>query len=153
MRILTLSRVRTYFTRNLWRFVRVFLPDEDMHAGSAGIYQYKEWMIKGLSHSTAIPRSWPGDAKFLRTPWSRRKNAENRCKLRSHRVLFANPLRAHGVLKAHSRRAKMCHCASTACTLRGRRAQNVAIASAWSYKSCHIQTPSSFAFSSKYLFI
>ena len=113
--------------------------------------------LKPLSHSTAIPRRWHGDLKFLTAPWDRTKILKNiannftfsitwRCHgaptatvafprsahgvpPRSHRVLTGDWLRSHGELKACSWRAKSCHCASTACTQRARRAQCVSTAS------------------------
>ena len=113
--------------------------------------------VKPLSHSTAIPRRWHGDLKFLRAPWDRTKILKNiannftffitgRCHgaptatvafprsahgvpPRSHGVLIGDWLRGHGALTACSWRAKSCHCASTACTQRARRAQCVSTAS------------------------
>ena len=115
------------------------------------------WSLKPLSHSTAIPRRWHGDLKFLRAPWDRTKILKNiannftfsitwRCHgaptatvafprsahclpPRSHGVLIGDWLRSHGALTACSWRAKSCHCASTACTQRARRAQCVSTAS------------------------
>ena len=56
--------------------------------------------------------------------------------LRSRRVL----LHANGVLMMRSRRARSCHCASTAWTLHGWRSKNVDDVSA---RSVGMQTPSS----------
>ena len=114
-------------------------------------------LLKPLSHSTAIPRRWHGDLKFLRAPWDRTKILKNiannltfsitwRCHgaptatvafprsahgvpPRSHGVLTGDWLRSHGALTACSWCAKSCHCASTACTQRARRAQCVSTAS------------------------
>ena len=127
------------------------------------VSQAMEWLlwvqslVKPLSHSTAIPRRWHGDLKFLRAPWDRTKILKNiannftfsitwRCHgaptatvafprsahgvpPRSHGVLTGDWLRGHGALTACSWRAKSCHCASTACTQRARRAQCVSTAS------------------------
>ena len=108
--------------------------------------------VKPLSHSTAIPRRWHGDLKFLRAPWDRTKILKNvannftfsitwRCHgaptatvafprsaygvpPRSQGVLTGDWLRSHGALTACSWRAKSCQCASTACTQRARRAHS-----------------------------
>ena len=113
--------------------------------------------LKPLSHSTAIPRRWHGDLKFLRAPWDRTKKLKKiannftfsitwRCNgaptatvafprsahgvpPRSHGVLTCDWLRGHGALMACSWRAKSCHCASMACTQRARRAQCISTAS------------------------
>ena len=113
--------------------------------------------LKPLSHSTAIPRRWHGDLKFLRAPWDRTKILKNivnnftfsitwRCHCaptatvafpmsahglppRSHGVLTSDWLRSHGALAACLWRAKSCHCTSRACTQRARRAQYVSTAS------------------------
>ena len=110
--------------------------------------------VKPLSHSTAIPRRWHGDLKFLRAPWDRTKILKNIANNftfsitwkwhgaptatvafprsahgvppRSHGVLTGDWLRSHGALTACSWRAKSCHCASTAYT---QRAQCVSTAS------------------------
>ena len=122
------------------------------------IYSLWLWpLFKPLSHSTAIPRRWHGDLKFLRAPWDRTKILKHiannftfsitwRCHgaptatvafprsahgvpPRSRGVLTGDRLRSHGALTACSWRAKSCHCASTACTQRARRAQCVSTAS------------------------
>ena len=113
--------------------------------------------VKPLSHSTAIPRRWHGDLKFLRAPWDRTKILKHiannftfsitwRCHgvptatvafprnahgvpPRSHGVLTGDWLRSHGAPTTCSWRAESCHCASTACTQRARRAQCVSTAS------------------------
>ena len=113
--------------------------------------------LSPLSHSTAIPRRWHGDLKFLRAPWDRTKILKNiandftfsitwRCHgaptatvafprsaqgvpPRSHGVLTGDWLRSHGAPTACSWREKSCHCASKACTQRARRAQCVSTAS------------------------
>ena len=70
--------------------------------------------VKPLSHSTAIPRRWHGDLKFLRVPWDRTKILENiannftfsimwRCHgAPTATVVF--PRSAHGVLPRSSDR-------------------------------------------------
>ena len=128
----------------------VCLPINSL-SSTTGVY------VKPLSHSTAIPRRWHGDLKFLRAPWDRTKVLENiannftfsimwRCHgattasmtfpmsahgvpPRSHGVLTGYWLRSHGGTMACSWHAKSCHCTSTACTQRSRRAQCVSTAS------------------------
>ena len=108
--------------------------------------------LKPLSHSTAIPRRWHGDLKFLRALWDRTKILENiannftfsitwRCHgaptatvafprsahgvpPRSHGVLTGDWLHGHRALMARSWHAMSCHCASTACTQHARCAQS-----------------------------
>ena len=129
--------------------------------------------VKPLSHSTAIPRRWHGDLKFLRAPWDRTKNLKNiannftfsktwRCHgapmatvpfprsahgvpPRPHGVLIGDWLRSHGALTACSWRAKICHCASTACTQRARRTQCIFTASSRSvYEHMRKEVPQAY---------
>ena len=115
------------------------------------------WLM--MPHSTAIPRRWHADLKFLRAPWDCTKILQNntnnftfskvwRCQgaptataaflrrahsvqPRFHWVLVSDSLRGHGALMACPWRTKSCHYASTACTQRARRVQCVSTASAW----------------------
>ena len=130
--------------------------------------------LKPLSHSTAIPRRWHGDLKFLRAPWDRTKILKNiannftlsitwRCHgaptatvafprsaygvpPRPQGVLTGDWLRSHGALTACSWRAKSCQCASTTCTQRARRAQCVSTACPRSvYEHMRKQVPQAYS--------
>ena len=48
--------------------------------------------LKPLSHSTAIPRRWHGDLKFLRAPWDRTKILKNIANI----LTFSITWRCHG---------------------------------------------------------
>ena len=120
------------------------------------IVNAESWVM--MPHSTAIPRRWHADLKFLRAPWDRTKILQNslnnftfykawRCHgaptataaflrgahgvpPRFHWVLVRDWLRGHGALMACPWRTKSCHYASTACTQCARRVQCVSTASA-----------------------
>ena len=103
-------------------------------------------LVKPLSHSTAIPRRWHGDLKFLRAPWDRTKILKNiannftfyitwRCHgaptatvafprsahgvpPRSYGVLTGDWLRSHGALTACKELSLRINGVHTACTAR-----------------------------------
>ena len=154
--ILNIYQFCFYNKRIFSNIISIFIQQDPFHYPCATIVICFAY-LKPLSHSTAIPRRWHGDLKFLRAPWDRTKILKNiansftfsitwRCHgaptatvafprsahgvpPRSHGVLTGDWLRSHGALTACSWRAKSCHCASTACTQRARRAQCVSTAS------------------------
>ena len=107
---------------------RRFLAPCDLEIWRMTLKNNRAPLLKPLSHSTAIPRRWHGDLKFLRAPWDRTKILKNiannftfsitwRCHgapratvafprsahgmpPRSHGVLTGNWLRGHGALMA-----------------------------------------------------
>ena len=139
----------TYWWKYMWKYLNTIFISPKISTA--------DYWIDVLSHSTAIPRRWHGDLKFLRAPWDRTKILKNiannftfsitwKCHgaptatvvfprsahgvpPRSHGVLAGDWLRSHGALTACSGRAKSCHWASTACTQRARRVQCVSTAS------------------------
>ena len=56
-----------------WWFEMLSCPLRRHCNGMYGFFIGFECPIKPLSHSTAIPRRWHGDLKFLRAPWDRTK--------------------------------------------------------------------------------